>query len=43
MDLTNIALLLIVVALLVLIPCGCILTRARGDKPHTTTTNPTPH
>jgi uncharacterized protein YceK len=43
MDLTNIALLFIVIALLVLVPCGCILTRASGDKSHTTTTNPNPH
>jgi len=42
MNPTNIALLLIVLAVIVLIPCGCILTRASGDKPNTTT-NPNLH
>jgi hypothetical protein len=43
MDLTNIALLLILIALIVLIPCGCILTRASSDKPPATTTKANIH
>ena len=39
MTLTNVALSLIAVAILALIPCGCILTRSSQKQPH----NPEAH
>jgi len=35
MTFTNIALSLILIAILLLIPCGCILTRSSHKGPHT--------
>ena len=34
MTLTNVALSLIVIAILALLPCGCILTRSSHKQPH---------
>jgi hypothetical protein len=33
MDLVNIILLLMVIAIIALVPCGCIMTRHVADKP----------
>ena len=34
MNAVNIGLWIILIALLALIPCGCIMTRAKNDKSH---------